>query len=104
MDSALGVADRAYIFENGGVSREGRAVELQQDQTVIASSYLGAAAEDEDLAKAAGGNGHQRAAELMEDFMLKLPADLLRVLQERAGREGRPTAELVREMLEASKR
>ena len=104
VDSALGVADRAYIFENGGVSREGRAVELQQDQTVIASSYLGAAAEDEDLAKAAGGNGHQRAAELMEDFMLKLPADLLRVLQERAGREGRPTAELVREMLEASKR
>src|SRR2546429_649218 len=50
----------------------------------------------------AGGNGHNGhnghtplPAELMEDLMLKLPASMLRSLQEKSAREGRPAQALV---------
>ena len=41
--SALSVADRAYIFEQGTIAHEAPASLLRSDQSVIASSYLGTA-------------------------------------------------------------
>ena len=107
VDSALAVADRAYVFEQGTVVHEASAKELRRDKGLIASSYLGSAPEPPAAAAHAGGNGHNGhnghtplPAELMEDLMLKLPASMLRSLQEKAAREGRPAQALVLELLE----
>jgi ABC-type sugar transport system ATPase subunit len=97
VDSALAVADRAYVFETGTVAHEAAADVLRRDQAVIASSYLGTAAEVEE-----GVVETPRPAEspqLLEDLSVKLPAEIKRALEERAEREGRPTDELVLEML-----
>ena len=105
VDSALSVADRAYVFEQGTVAHEADAAVLRQDQTVIAGSYLGTAAEVEVEAVeavAAAANGTQ--PELLEELNVKLPAVLKRALQERADREGRVPAELVREILSKAKK
>jgi branched-chain amino acid transport system ATP-binding protein len=100
VDSALGVADRAYVFEQGTAAHQATAAELRRDRTLIESSYLGGVKE-----AANGHNGHvKKGTELMEEFMLTLPADLLRALQERAAEQGRPASELARELLEAGER
>jgi branched-chain amino acid transport system ATP-binding protein len=95
VDSALGVADRAYIFEHGTVTQEGTAARLRQDQTLIASSYLGSAV---DVVASVVEDGVSEAR-LLEDMAVKLPAEIKRSLEERAVREGRPTDELVRQLL-----
>ena len=104
VDSALDIADRAYVFEQGTIAHEAAAAELRRDRSRIAQAYLGAAAPP--AAVAVNGNGHKpgRRSEVMEEFMLALPADLLRALQERASTEGRTPAEVAREMLEGAGR
>ncbi len=104
VDSALDIADRAYVFEQGTIAHEAEAAELRRDRSRIAQAYLGAAAPA--ATAAVNGNGHlpARRTEVMEEFMLALPADLLRALQERASTEGRTPAEVAREMLEGAGR
>ena len=98
VDSALGVADRAYIIEHGTVAQEADAKVLRRDKSLIARSYLGAAAEEQ---PAAAANGHAAAAhpEMLEEIMVKLPAALVRTIQEKAAREGRKPEDLVVELL-----
>ena len=110
VDSALAVADRAYVIEQGTVAHEAPAAVLRADKSLIASSYLGQAA-DEPATKrlaAAGrhgngngsGNGHHGPpAELLEDMLLRLPASLKRRLEEEAAKKGRPTPEVMLELL-----
>jgi branched-chain amino acid transport system ATP-binding protein len=98
VDSALGVADRAYVFEQGTVAHEAAADVLRADQAVIASSYLGTAAEEGGV-KAPTGEKPRLDAQLMEDLSLRLPAEIKRALEDRARKEGRNTHELVLELL-----
>jgi ABC-type multidrug transport system ATPase subunit len=95
VDSALAVADRAYVFEQGRVAHEAVAAVLRQDQAVIASSYLGTALDVEAPVVDAG----VAKDELLEDLAIKLPADVKRAIEERAAREGKPPEELVMGML-----
>ncbi|MHB8507740.1 MAG: ATP-binding cassette domain-containing protein [Candidatus Dormibacteria bacterium] len=101
VDSALAVADRAYVFEQGTVAHEAEAKVLRADQAVIASSYLGSAVEVESPGEAVasgkgyGVNGHHP----LESMAVKLPAEMKRALQERAAREGKNTDELMLELL-----
>jgi branched-chain amino acid transport system ATP-binding protein len=98
VDSALSVADRAYVFEQGTIGHEEAAARLRRDKALIASSYLGAAAASE--TPVAASNGHRLASDLMEEMILRLPAALMRALQEQAARQGREPAELLLEFLE----
>jgi ABC-type branched-subunit amino acid transport system ATPase component len=97
VDSALSVADRAYVFEQGTIAHEESAARLRKDQSLIASSYLGTAAAEP---AAASTNGHRMAEDLMEEMILRLPAALMRALQEQATKQGRQPAELLLEFLE----
>ena len=97
VDSALSVADRAYVFEQGTVAHEESAARLRSDQSLIASSYLGSAAAEP---VAVGANGHRVSADLMEEMILRLPAALMRALQEQAAKQGRDPQELLLEFLE----
>ncbi|HEY8740867.1 MAG TPA: ATP-binding cassette domain-containing protein [Candidatus Dormibacteraeota bacterium] len=99
VDSALAVADRAYVFEQGTVAHEAPADVLRQDQAVIASSYLGTASEGDVVAAATVQNGSPKVPQMMEDLSLRLPAEIKRALEERAVKEGRKTHELVLEIL-----
>ena len=99
VDSALSVADRAYVFEQGTVAHEAPASVLRQDQAVIASSYLGTAAEGEAAEQALANAGVPAHPQLLEDLQLRLPAEIKRALEDRAVKEGRDTHELVLELL-----
>jgi len=101
VDSALEVADRAYVFEHGTIGHSGSAAELRADRKLISGSYLGSAV---DVVAASNGNGHHADPALMEVVSVKLPAKLKRTLEERAEREGRPTGAVVMELLEGVKR
>jgi ABC-type sugar transport system ATPase subunit len=95
VDSALEVADRAYVFEHGTIGHSGSAAELRADRKLISGSYLGSG-----VAAISNGNGHHADPALMEIVSMKLPAKLKRTLEERAEREGRPTGAVVMELLE----
>jgi ABC-type multidrug transport system ATPase subunit len=97
VDSALAIADRAYIFEQGTVAHEGRADVLRADQAVIASAYLGTAAGEE--GPAVPSEDRAPAPAFLEDLQVRLPAEIKRALQERADKEGRATDDLVLELL-----
>jgi ABC-type branched-subunit amino acid transport system ATPase component len=99
VESALDVADRAYIFEHGTIGISGSAGELRADRKVMAGSYLGGAVDTAGLA-ASNGNGHHIDPALMEIVSVKVPAKLKRTLEERADSEGRPTGAVVVELLE----
>ena len=101
VESALDVADRAYIFEHGTVGLSGSAAELRADRKLISGSYLGTAVDGARVASA-NGNGHVDPA-LMEIVSVKVPAKLKRSLEERAETEGRPTGAVVMELLEKVK-
>jgi branched-chain amino acid transport system permease protein len=101
VESALDVADRAYIFEHGTVGLSGSAAELRADRKLISGSYLGTAVDGATVASA-NGNGHVDPA-LMEIVSMKVPAKLKRSLEERAETEGRPTGAVVMELLEKVK-
>jgi ABC-type branched-subunit amino acid transport system ATPase component len=102
VESALEVADRAYVFEHGTIGHSGSAAELRADRKLISGSYLGSAVDAE--AVASNGNGHPPDPALMEIVSVKLPAKLKRTLEERAEQEGRPTGAVVMELLEKVRR
>jgi branched-chain amino acid transport system ATP-binding protein len=108
VESALQVADRAYIFEHGTVAHEASAAELRKDRTLISGSYLGSSAHEEETAIEAvikeNGNGHVVHPELMEIVSMRMPAEIKRALEERAEREGRPAGAIALELLEEVKR
>jgi branched-chain amino acid transport system ATP-binding protein len=111
VDSALAVADRAYVFEQGSVAHEGAADELRRDKGLIAASYLGSSSEEPETDEAVATNGHLNGnghgplpPELLEILSIRLPADVIRSLQELAAAEGVPTSAVVQELLKASSR
>src|SRR6202022_3898499 len=83
VESALEVADRAYVFEHGTIAHSGSAAGLRADRKLISGSYLGTG-----VAPASNGNGHHVDAALMEIVSVKVPANLKRSLEERAEKEG----------------
>jgi branched-chain amino acid transport system ATP-binding protein len=99
VDSALAIADRAYVFEQGTIAHEESAARLRQDKTLIASSYLGKAAAEDRAPTAVSSNGHA-ASGLMEELILRLPAALMRALQEQAAKQGRKPEDLLLEFLQ----
>jgi ABC-type branched-subunit amino acid transport system ATPase component len=102
VESALDVADRAYVFEHGTVGHSGTAAELRADRTLISGSYLGSAV-DSTMVASSNGNGHHVDPALMEIVSVKVPARLKRTLEERAEMEGRPAGAVVIELLEKAK-
>jgi branched-chain amino acid transport system permease protein len=102
VESALDVADRAYVFEHGTIGHFGTAAELRADRKLISGSYLGGAV-DPAMVASSNGNGHQVDPALMEIVSVKVPAKLKRTLEERAETEGRPTGAVVIELLEKVK-
>jgi branched-chain amino acid transport system ATP-binding protein len=105
VESALDVADRAYIFEHGTVGHEALAAELRTDRKLISGSYLGSAVDDAAaIPIAANGDGHRVDVELMEILSLKVPPAVKRAIEERAEREGRPAGAIALELLERAER
>jgi branched-chain amino acid transport system ATP-binding protein len=105
VESALDVADRAYIFEHGTVGHEAPAAELRADRKLISGSYLGSAVDDgAPVGVAANGNGHRVDVELMEVLALKVPPAVKRAIEERAEQEGRPAGAIALELLEGAKK
>jgi len=99
VESALDVADRAYVFEHGTIRLSGPAAELRADRKLVAGSYLGTA--DEASARAAAnGNGHRVDPALLEVVSVRVPARVKRALEQRAESEGRPTGAVAIELLE----
>ncbi len=99
VESALDVADRAYVFEHGSIVLSGAAVDLRSDRKLVAGSYLGTAVETPAMA-AADGNGHRVDPALMEIVSVRVPAKVKRALEQRAEAEGRPTGAVAVELLE----
>ena len=103
VESALAVADRAYIFEHGSIAHDAPAEELRRDRDLISGSYLGSAPDStKPIEVAANGNGHHRITDpqLMEILSMRVPADVKRALEERAERQGRSAGALALELLE----
>ncbi|MGH3009001.1 MAG: ABC transporter ATP-binding protein [Gaiellaceae bacterium] len=96
---ALEVASRAYVLEKGEVAFSGDAAKLAKDEDFVKGSYLGEGVAD---------------AEAEVDFAVEtgdemaLPPDLLKLIEERAEREGRNAAEvalsLIREAIQSPAR
>ena len=99
VESALDVADRAYVFEHGTIGLSGPAVELRSDRKLVAGSYLGSAADAAAIAPA-NGNGHHADPALMEIVSVRVPAKVKRALEQRAETENRPAGAVVVELLE----
>ena len=101
VESALDVADRAYVFEHGSIGLSGPAAELRADRKLVAGSYLGTAVDATAVAAANGdGNGHHVDPALMEIVSVRVPAKVKRALEQRAEVEGRPTGAVAIELLE----
>ena len=99
VESALDVADRAYVFEHGTIGLSGPAVELRSDRKLVAGSYLGTAVDAAAIASA-NGNGHRVDPALMEIVSVRVPAKVKRALEQRAETENRPAGAVVVELLE----
>ena len=100
VESALDVADRAYVFEHGTIGLSGSAAELRSDRKLVAGSYLGTAVDEAPMAHANGnGNGHRIDPALMELVSVRVPAKLKRALEQRAETEGRGAGALAVELL-----
>jgi len=100
VESALDVADRAYVFEHGTIGLSGPAVELRGDRKLVAGSYLGSAVDATAIATNRNGNGHRPDPALMEIVSVRVPARVKRALELRAETEGRPAGAVVVELLE----
>ena len=100
VESALDVADRAYVFEHGTIGLSGSAAELRSDRKLVAGSYLGTAVDEAPMAHANGnGNGPRIDPALMELVSVRVPAKLKRALEQRAETEGRGAGALAVELL-----
>ncbi|MGB2939340.1 MAG: ATP-binding cassette domain-containing protein [Candidatus Dormiibacterota bacterium] len=97
VDSALAIADRAYVFEQGAIAHEGSAAAMRADRNILASAYLGTAVADQAVAV----NGRKAGKRTLDEWSIKLPSELKRALQERAQREGREADEVVAQLLGA---
>jgi ABC-type multidrug transport system ATPase subunit len=104
VESALQVADRAYMFEHGTIGRDAPASELRKDRQLISGSYLGSSDEGTPAPPSVNGNGHRFHPDLLEVVSVKVPAEVKRALEERAERDGRPAGAIVLELLEKLKR
>ena len=105
VESALEVADRAYIFEHGTIGHEAPAAELRSDRKLISGSYLGSAVDESPAAAvASSGDGHKLDVELMEVLSLKVPPAVKRAIEERAEHEGRSAGAIALELLEGVER
>jgi branched-chain amino acid transport system ATP-binding protein len=96
---ALGVANRAYVLEKGVIGFAGSASQLAADENFVRGSYLG------DVGVEAETVGRRRrwseATEpAAEEVPSRLPAVLMRALEELAQREGVPITELIRQSLQ----
>jgi branched-chain amino acid transport system ATP-binding protein len=105
VESALDVADRAYVFEHGTIGLSGEASELRSDRKLVAGSYLGTSVEDISPSGAArhlpvNGEDHRLDPALMEIVSVRLPAKVKRALEQRAESEGRPAGALAIELLQ----
>ena len=100
VESALDIADRAYVFEHGTIGLSGSAVDLRSDRNLISGSYLGNAADAPVTVSANGSNGHRVDAALLEIVSVKVPAKLKRALEQRAETEGRSAGAVFVELLE----
>jgi branched-chain amino acid transport system ATP-binding protein len=105
VESALDVADRAYVFEHGTIGHSGAAAELRGDRKLMAGSYLGTSVDDGTIATPhahgnGNGNGHHLDGALLEVVSVKVPAKLKRALEQRAETDGRPTGAVVVDLLE----
>ncbi len=100
VESALDIADRAYVFEHGTIGTSGSAAELRGDRKLISGSYLGSAAGTPNVA-AANGNGDAHALDpaLLEVVAVKVPARIKRALEQHAEAEGRSAGAVVIELL-----
>jgi branched-chain amino acid transport system ATP-binding protein len=106
VESALDIADRAYIFEHGTIAHTAPAAELRADRKLVAGSYLGSAADLTPTAASNGngnGNGHRVDPALMEVVSVRVPAKIKRAIEERAETEGRPAGALVLDLLDGVK-
>jgi energy-coupling factor transporter ATP-binding protein EcfA2 len=103
VESALDVADRAYVFGHGGIGHEGAAAEIRADRKLVSGSYLGTTA-GAPAANGSGGNGHRIDPALMEIVSVKMPASLKRALEARAETEGRSAGAVVTDLLEKVER
>jgi branched-chain amino acid transport system ATP-binding protein len=106
VESALQIADRAYVFEHGTIGSDAPASELRKDRQLISGSYLGSADEGAPAPASVdgNGNGHRVHPDLLEVVSVKVPAEVKRALEERAERDGRPAGAIVLELLEKVKR
>jgi ABC-type multidrug transport system ATPase subunit len=103
VESALDVADRAYVFEHGTIGADGSAATLRRDRKLVAGSYLGSAVDEP--ATHPNGNGHGKFdPDLMEVVSVKVPANLKRALEERAEADGRTAGAVVVDLLEKVER
>jgi branched-chain amino acid transport system ATP-binding protein len=102
VESALDIADRAYVFEHGTIAHEGAGAELRRDRKLVAGSYLGSAVDA--VAPGANGNGHRFDPALLEIVSVKVPAKLKRALEERAETEQCTAGALVVDLLEEVER
>jgi len=98
VESALDVADRAYVFEHGTIAMSGPAADLRSDRKLVTGSYLGTAVDAGAIA--ANGNGHHVDPALMEIMSVRVPATVKRALELRAENEGRPAGAVVVELLQ----
>jgi len=98
VESALDVADRAYVFEHGTIAMSGPAADLRSDRKLVTGSYLGTAVDAGAIA--ANGNGHHVDPALMEIMSVRVPAKVKRALELRAENEGRPAGAVVVELLQ----
>jgi ABC-type branched-subunit amino acid transport system ATPase component len=99
VESALEVADRAYVFEHGTIGLNGPAPELRRNRQLVAGSYLGSA-DDAAPSAAVNGNGHRVDLALTEVVSVRMPARLKRALEQRAESEERSAGAVVIELLE----
>ena len=88
---ALAIAERAYVLEKGEISFSGPASKLAKDADFVRSSYLG---------DSKGAETTKRDDHFTEPVNVNLPPALLRTLEERALKEGRPVGELIGELVE----
>jgi branched-chain amino acid transport system ATP-binding protein len=99
---ALQVATRAYVLEKGEVSYGGPAAELAADEAFVRSSYLGEQVADgaRPRVTVGAGNGSRAGAVMGEEVKVRMPASLLRGLEERAAREGVEVDALLQELVD----
>jgi branched-chain amino acid transport system ATP-binding protein len=100
VESALDVADRAYVFEHGTIGLSGTAAELGTDRKLVTGSYLGTGVEEALSVHANGnGNGHQLDPSLLEVVSVRVPPKVKRALEQRAEEEGRGAGAVVIDLL-----